>query len=65
MRKSFLTWGYHTAKHAEWETFAEVRATYKSADSVNQFVVFDVGHNRFRIITVINMSPGLSISETS
>jgi mRNA interferase HigB len=45
---------YLTAKHADWENFGSVRATYGSADQVNQFVVFNVGGNKFRVIAFID-----------
>lgn len=45
---------YRQAKQAEWHTFAEVRADFPSADVVGRFVVFNVGGNKYRLITEIN-----------
>lgn len=45
---------YRTVLHTDWETFADVRKTYKSADPVDHFIVFNVGGHRLRVITVIN-----------
>lgn len=41
-------------RQASWTSFAEVRATYPSADSVGKFVVFNIGGNKFRLIAVIH-----------
>ena len=49
---------YRAVLHAEWEIFADVRKTYKSADAVDHFVVFNVGGHRLRVITVINYVAG-------
>jgi mRNA interferase HigB len=54
-RSPLLAW--HTVvKHAEWETFADVRATYASADQVGRFTVFNVGGNKYRLIVVIHFN---------
>jgi mRNA interferase HigB len=47
---------YQVARHAEWTNFAEVRQSFNSADVVGRFVVFDVGGNKFRLITVIHFN---------
>ena len=39
-----------------WRNFAEVRATFPDADAVDGYVVFNIRHNRFRLITVIRYS---------
>ena len=36
-----------------WQNFAEVRSFFKSADSVDGYVVFNIRRNRYRLITVI------------
>jgi mRNA interferase HigB len=41
-------------KGAHWRKFAEVRAIFKDADPVGKFVVFDIRHNRYRLITIIH-----------
>src|SRR4051794_28911189 len=51
--KSPLEAWYQIAKHAEWESFADVRKVFNTADSVGRFVVFDVGGNKYRLIAVI------------
>jgi mRNA interferase HigB len=44
---------FKVASKAVWRKFAEVRATYASADVVGKFVVFNVGGNKYRLITQI------------
>lgn len=39
---------------ARWHNFSEVRQTFKDADHVNDYVVFDFRNNRYRLITVIH-----------
>jgi mRNA interferase HigB len=45
---------YKTALHARWGNFSQVRETYSNASAVGKFVVFNVGGNKFRIITIIH-----------
>ena len=44
---------YKVAKNADWRNFAEVRNSWRNSDVVGRFVVFDIGHNRCRLIAVI------------
>jgi mRNA interferase HigB len=52
--KSPLETWYQVAKRAEWQSFAEVRRVFKTADAVGRFVVFDIGGNKYRLIAVIH-----------
>jgi mRNA interferase HigB len=45
---------YRVVRVAEWETFADVRETFNTADKVGKFVVFDIGGNKYRLITAIH-----------
>jgi mRNA interferase HigB len=45
---------YKLAKKAKWRTLAEVRQDCGSADQVKKFVVFNIGGNKYRLITVIH-----------
>jgi mRNA interferase HigB len=45
---------YRVAKRATWASFAEVRESFKTADFVSPFVIFDVGGNKYRLIAEIN-----------
>ena len=37
-----------------WHNFDDVRGVFKDADSVDDYVIFNVRHNRYRLITVIH-----------
>ena len=37
-----------------WHSFPEVSSTFKDADYVNGYVVFNIRRNRYRLITVIH-----------
>jgi mRNA interferase HigB len=41
-------------KAARWHNFLEVRGTFKDADDVRGYVIFNVRQNRYRLITVIH-----------
>jgi mRNA interferase HigB len=41
------------AKNADWRNFAEVRNSWGNSDVVGPFVVFDISHNRCRLIATI------------
>lgn len=44
---------YRIAERAIWDHFGDVRATFASADLVDDLVVFNVGGNKFRVIAEI------------
>jgi mRNA interferase HigB len=37
-----------------WHNFAEVRRIFKDADHVDDYVIFNIRQNRYRLITVIH-----------
>lgn len=37
-----------------WPNFDEVRRTFKDADSVEGYVIINIRHNRYRLVTVIH-----------
>jgi mRNA interferase HigB len=39
-----------TVKAAQWKSFIELRQTFTSANSVDGLTVFNIRHNRFRLI---------------
>ena len=41
-------------KEVRWHNFLEVRNTYKDADNVKGYVIFNIRQNRYRLITVIH-----------
>ena len=45
---------FKIARGANWESFAEVRNSWRNSDVVGRFVVFDISHNRCRLIATIN-----------
>ncbi len=49
---------YQIVRHAEWENFSDVRATFNTADQVGHFTVFDIGGNKFRLIAAIHFNRG-------
>lgn len=51
-RASLNAW-YKITKDADWKDFAEVRNSWRNSDVVGDFVVFDIGHNKCRLIATI------------
>jgi mRNA interferase HigB len=41
-------------KVVRWHNFPEVRSTFKDADSVRGYAIFNIRQNRYRLITVIH-----------
>jgi mRNA interferase HigB len=41
-------------KSARWRNFNELRKTFPDADDVDGFVVFNIRHNRFRLIAAVH-----------
>jgi mRNA interferase HigB len=44
---------YRIAANANWRFFADVRATFPSADMIGEVLVFNLGHSRYRLITTV------------
>ncbi len=44
---------YRIAKRTNFESFADLRKTFPSADGVGRLTVFNIGGNKFRLITYI------------
>jgi mRNA interferase HigB len=49
---------YRIAKRAEWQSLAEVRASFPSADGVGKFTVFNIKGNHYRLVCEINYRTG-------
>jgi mRNA interferase HigB len=47
---------YRVAKRATWANFAEVRADFGSADQKGKHTIFNIGGNKFRLVTTIHYS---------
>ena len=44
---------FKITSNSDWKSFADVRNSWKNSDVVGRFVVFDIGHNRCRLIATI------------
>jgi mRNA interferase HigB len=44
------------AKRAHWQNFAELRRDFPSADLAGRFIVFNIGGNKFRLITRVEFA---------
>ena len=44
---------YRVASKARWKNLTEVQATYKTAEAVGNFTVFNIKGNRYRLIVDI------------
>ena len=56
--KASLEAWFQVAKRAEWESFADVRRAFNSADRVGRFVVFNIAGNKYRLIAAIHFNRG-------
>lgn len=65
-RKPLEKW-CQVAEEAEWRNFAQIKQTFRTADLVNvrtrKFVVFDIGGNKYRLITTVNYQGQIVIIE--
>ena len=44
---------YRIVKHTDFESFADLRKTFPHADQVGRLTVFNIGGNKYRLITYI------------
>lgn len=44
------------AKNARWRNFMEVRQVFRDADEIGGYVIFNIRHNRYRLVTIIHYS---------
>jgi len=49
-----LSLWYKLTTNAKWQNLVEVRKTFASADQVSNFTVFNIGGNKYRLITLID-----------
>jgi len=45
---------YKIATAARWTNFVEIREVFQDADAVGEFVVFNIRHNRYRLVTIVH-----------
>lgn len=50
---------YQIALTANWENFDDVRKTFRTADQVSKFTVFNIGGNKYRLIAAIHYNRGI------
>ena len=52
-RDALIAW-YDVAKRTSWSNLAEVRQSFRSADVVGRWTIFNIRGNHYRLITVIH-----------
>jgi mRNA interferase HigB len=52
-KTSLLLW-YKLTSSASWQNFVEVRKIFSSADQVGNFIIFNIGGNKYRLITFVD-----------
>ncbi len=57
LREPLDVW-YRIAKKAEWKNLMDVRRVFPTADAVEEFTVFNIEGNAYRLITEINYQTG-------
>ncbi len=51
-------------KAARWRKFEDLRSIFKDADDVDGYVIFNVRHNRYRLITVVHYAKTIEEKQT-
>ena len=54
--RSAMDHWYRVAKRATRSSFAEVKASFNTADFVAPHVIFDIGGNKYRLIAEMNFT---------
>ena len=52
--KAALARWYQLVKRADFDSYAELRALFPSADQVGKLTVFDIGGNKIRLVAAIH-----------
>ena len=50
---------YRIATKAKWANLADVRKTWASADSVEQYTVFNIKGNDYRLVAAVDFEKGI------
>ncbi len=50
---------YQAVTAAAWKSFADVRLTFAHADQVGRCTVFNIGGNKYRLISAIHYNRGI------
>jgi mRNA interferase HigB len=53
--KELWTW-YKIVSSVRWRNFLEVRQFFPDADAVDEYVIFNIRRNRYRLICIIHYS---------
>jgi len=56
--KTALARWFKVVKTTEFQSFSELRIIFPSADKVQEWVVFNIGGNKYRLITSIHFNRG-------
>jgi mRNA interferase HigB len=51
-KRPLMAW-YTQTKHAQWQSLVDVREIFPSADQVQRLTVFNIGGNKYHLITRI------------
>lgn len=56
-------------KQAKWDNWSQLKSTFRTADLVpvrtKKFVVFNIGGNKYRIVTIVNFKGQIVIVEAA
>ena len=56
-REPLLRW-YKIVEKGEFTSFESLRATFPSADKIDDWIVFNIGGNKYRLIASIHFNRG-------
>ena len=62
--KELASW-LKIVEEAKWGSFSELQSQIADADAVDGYVVFNIRHNRYRLITVMHYSKSIAGRVTS
>ena len=54
-KQALVRW-FKIVRHADFQDFSELRSTFPSADKVGQWIMFNIGGNKYRLITAIHFN---------
>jgi mRNA interferase HigB len=54
----------HHVEAVRWRNFDDVRGMFKDADLVDGYVIFNIRHNRYRLVTVIHYAKTMDKRQT-
>ena len=45
-------------RHTDFKNFAELRTAFPAADNVDDWIVFNIGGNKYRLVTSVHFNRG-------